>query len=256
VEHIIAQCVRIDVFRLSLGALFDFSRNQCHDQGMSVDAQTTKTVLKILAKRYTKTGMTNLGNPNDTLLATLLSARTTDVQVLKLFPAFRKKFPNWKALAAAKVTEIESSINTIGLFRAKARAVKGLAQKILTEFGGKVPRTMEELVTLPGVGRKTASVVLSFCFDTPAIAVDTHVFRVTHRLGWSKGKTPEQVEQELRARVPQKIWSEVNRTIVPFGREICVGGRAPKCWMCPVVKYCPYQPKTPPPASAPKKRAK
>ena len=204
-------------------------------------------VVKILDKRYTDRGMTDLGNPEDTLLATILSARTTDVQVLKMFPSFRKKFSTWKKIAAADTRDIEKSINTIGLYRSKAKNVKGLAQKILSDFDGKVPKTMEELVTLPGVGRKTASVVLAFCFNTPAIAVDTHVFRIVHRLGWSKGKTPEQVERDLLALVPKSEWINVNRTMVQFGRDICVGGRKPECWRCPVAKWCAYTPKTPTP---------
>lgn len=186
----------------------------------------------------------DLGSPEDTILGVLMSARTTDVQVLKIFPSFRKKFPTWKKLAAAKPEEIAATINTIGLYKSKAKAINGLAKKILNEFDGNVPRTMEELVTLPGVGRKTASCVLAYCFHVPAIAVDTHVFRIAHRLGWSKGKTPERVERDLRAVVPEGDWMEINRTMVRFGREICVGGKQPKCWMCPVAQWCAYSPKT------------
>lgn len=202
----------------------------------------TKVVL-ILGKRYTKRGDMDLGSPEDTILGVLMSARTTDKQVLRAFPSFRKKFPNWMSLARADVADIAKSISTIGLYRSKAKAIKGLAQKVLKDFGGKVPRTMEELVTLPGVGRKTASCVLSYAFNVPAIAVDTHVFRITRRLGWTKGKTPEKVEQDLKRLVPEKLWGETNRTMVQFGRDICIGG-TPRCWKCPVAKWCVYQPKT------------
>jgi endonuclease-3 len=206
-------------------------------------------VLQILSKRYPQKGDMDLGTPEDTILGVLMSARTTDVQVLKIFPSFRKKFPTWKKLAAASPAEIAQSINTIGLYISKAKAINGLAKKILNEFDGKVPHTMEELVTLPGVGRKTASCVLAYCFHVPAIAVDTHVFRIAHRLGWSKGKTPERVEQDLRKLVAEKEWMDINRTFVRFGREICTGARAPKCWMCPVAKWCPYSPKTSAPSA-------
>lgn len=186
----------------------------------------------------------DLGSPEDTILGVLLSARTTDKQVLNVFPAFRKKFPTWKSLASADAAEIGRSISTIGLYRAKAKAINGLAKKILGEFGGRVPKTMEELVTLQGVGRKTASCVLAYAFGVPAIAVDTHVFRISHRLGWSKGKTPEKVEMDLKKIVPETSWNEINRTFVQFGREICVGGKKPKCWMCPVAQWCAFTPKT------------
>jgi len=216
---------------------------------MKPTSQTAGKVIRILDKLYMSKGMTDLGNPADTLLATVLSAQTTDVQVLKVFPAFRKKFPTWKKMAAANVRDIEKTISSIGLYRSKAKNVKALAQMMLSDFGGEVPRTMEELVRLPGVGRKTASVVLAFSFNKPAIAVDTHVFRIAHRLGWSKGKTPEHVERDLLALVPKSEWINVNRTMVQFGRDVCVGGRKPQCWRCPIQHYCPYQPKTPKPAT-------
>jgi endonuclease-3 len=203
-------------------------------------------VLKALGKRYRGTGMTDLGNPADTLLATVLSAQTTDVQVLKVFPSFRRAFPNWKSLAEAKWTDIAKTINTVGLYRSKAKALKGLARIILDDYGGRVPSTMEDLLRLPGVGRKTASVVLSFSFGQPAIAVDTHVFRIVRRLGWSKGKDAKRVEQDLMKRVPKTMWSEINRTMVPFGRDVCQA-RLPQCWRCPVAKWCAYPHKTPHP---------
>ncbi|MCC7523043.1 endonuclease III [Candidatus Uhrbacteria bacterium] len=200
---------------------------------------STKRILSILAKRYPGTGMTDLGNPEDTLIATLLSAQTTDVQVLRVYPGLRKKFPTLSDLAKTDVRKIEQCINSIGLYRNKAKAVKALAQTLLKEFGGKVPNTMQELVSLPGVGRKTASVVLSFSFKQPAIAVDTHVFRIAKRLGWAKGKNPQRVEKELMALIPKKQWSEINRTMVPFGRDVCKAPK-PQCWRCPVRTWCPY----------------
>ena len=185
----------------------------------------------------------DMRNAEDTLIATLLSARTTDVQVLRIYPSLRKRYPTLKALADANLREMGNIIHSIGFYNAKSKAVKALARKLLDDFKGKVPRTMEELVTLPGVGRKTASCVLAYAFKIPAIAVDTHVFRIVHRLGWVKGKTAEQVETELCALIPERSWIDVNRSMVQFGRDICKPGK-PQCWKCPVAKWCAYPNKT------------
>ena len=200
----------------------------------------------VLAKRYRGRAMVDLGRAEDTLFATVLSARTRDAQVLKLYPSFRKRFPSLASLANADEGEIAASISTIGMYRNKAKFLKALAQTLIERHKGRVPRTMEELVALPGVGRKTASCVLSFAFGLPAVAVDTHVFRIAHRLGWSRGKTPESVERDIKKLVPEKLWSEVNRTFVPFGRDVCRPGK-PQCWRCPVSAFCTYRPKTPAP---------
>jgi endonuclease-3 len=200
-------------------------------------------VLKTLATHYSEKGMTVLGNEKDTLIATLLSARTTDKQVLAAYPVLKKRFPTWKALAKTDWKDIAKTINTIGLYRQKAKAVNKLARMILDDYGGRVPSTMEELTKLPGVGRKTASVVLAFVFNKPAIAVDTHVFRIVRRLGWAKGKDANHVEAELMKLVPKRLWSEINRTMVPFGRDVC-RAQKPQCWRCPVEQWCAYPQKT------------
>ncbi|MFH1078256.1 MAG: endonuclease III [Patescibacteria group bacterium] len=210
---------------------------------MKPTPQSVAKTIAILKRRYPQKPDMDLGTPEDTLLGTLMSARTTDKQVLKMWPSFRRRFPTWQALAKADVTDIEDAIDTIGLYRSKAKAVNGLAKMILTDFGGTVPRTMEELTRLPGVGRKTASCVLSYAFGVPAIAVDTHVFRIARRLGWSRGRTPEQVERDLLSLVPKRLWEQVNRRFVHFGRDVCVGG-TPRCWRCPVAASCAFSPKT------------
>lgn len=206
-------------------------------------------VVRILRKKYPAKGMVDMGNPEDTLLATLMSARTTDVQVLRIYSAFRKKFPTWSSLAEAKTEEIAKMISSIGLYRSKTKAIKALARMILEDFNGRVPKTIEELVTLPGVGRKTASCVLWYGYGIPAMAVDTHVFRIAHRLGWTKGKTAEHVERDLIEGIPTKDWGDVNRTFVQFGRDICRPG-TPQCWRCPVAQWCAFPYKTPPPRKA------
>ena len=203
-------------------------------------------ILRLLSKQYTARPDMDLGNPKDTLLGVLLSARTKDSQVLKIFPAFKKRFPTFASLARSTPNEIASSISTIGLYRSKARAIHGLAKIIVDQHHGNVPSTMEELVALPGVGRKTANCVLCYVFGQSTVCVDTHVFRISHRLGWSRGKTPEAVERDLMKIVPKTEWNRINRTFVQFGRDLCTPG-TPKCWKCPVAKWCPFQPKTPPP---------
>ncbi len=207
---------------------------------------TQAEAIKLLAKRYTAKGMVDFGTPEDTLIATVLSARTRDEQVIKVYPGLREAFPTLHALAEAKLEAIQAHIRTVGFSYAKARYLKNLAKQLLERHSGKVPSTMEELVALSGVGRKTASCVLGYAFKLPAIAVDTHVYRIARRLGWAKGGTAEQVEEELKAQIPKLLWREVNRVLIPFGREICKPG-IPQCWRCPLASICAYRPKTPPP---------
>lgn len=207
---------------------------------------TPTKALQALCKRYTAVAMIDTGTAEDTLIMTLLSARSRDEQIITAYPLLRKAFPTLKSLANADIKVIEAQIKTIGLYHAKARAVKALAQMLLANFKGKVPCTMEELVTLPGVGRKTASCVLGYAFKLPAIAVDTHVFRVARRLGWAQENTPDRVEEELKQVIPKKVWREVNRVFIQFGRDICKP-RKPECWRCPIREACVFQPKTQPP---------
>ncbi|MFO0764635.1 MAG: endonuclease III [Patescibacteria group bacterium] len=206
-------------------------------------------VLKALSKRYTDPAMIDFGNAEDTLIATLLSARTTDVQVLKLYPGLRKKFPKLQNFAEADVRDIAKALSTIGLYRQKAKAIKELSRILIAKHGGKVPKTMDELIALPGVGRKTASCVLAYAFNIPAIAVDTHVFRIAKRLGWAKGKDAFAVEKELRRTVPENLWISINRAFVPFGREFCKPGK-PLCYVCPVRDRCAFANKTKAPSSS------
>lgn len=202
--------------------------------------------LHLLARRYPQKGMVDFGTPEDTLIATLLSARTRDEQVLRVYPGLRKAFPTLQDFARATPKKIEPCIATIGLYPAKAKAIHGLAKILLEDYGGEVPRTMEDLLRLPGVGRKTASCVLAYAFKIPAIAVDTHVYRIARRLGWAKGDTPERVEIELKKAFPKPLWFEINRALIPFGREICKP-RMPLCWKCPLAFVCPFPEKTLPP---------
>ncbi len=198
--------------------------------------------LRRLAKRFKNPGAMELGEPFRTTVGVILSARTRDEQVLKLLPAFFKAFPNPQTLAKATQAQVESKLSTIGMYKQKAKNIRAMAAMLVNEFDGKVPQTMDELVRLPGVGRKTASVVLVACFGASAIAVDTHVLRVTNRLGWVKTRTPEKTEAALLKLVDPKFQPTVNRVFVKLGRYICLPGK-PRCWDCPVKDLCAYQKK-------------
>lgn len=202
------------------------------------DQQIVK-VLKRLKQHWPNHGAMEIGNPYQNLVGVMLSARTRDEQVLKLMPGFFSSFPTVEKLASATTKQIEHKINVIGMYRQKAKNLRSMAIDVVEKFDGKIPSTMDELVSLAGVGRKTASVVLVASFDTPAIAVDTHVQRVTNRLGWVKTKTPEKTEAALLALVPRAWHKTVNRVFVKHGRYICLS--KPRCWACPVRDVCAFK---------------
>ncbi len=199
-----------------------------------------KEVIHVLQKQFTGKGAMDLATPYRTLVGVLLSARTRDEQVLKLLPAFFSAFPNTAILSNATVLEIESRINTIGMYKQKAKNLKAMALRVEKVFSGKIPQTMDELVSLAGVGRKTASVLLPLLFDTSAIAVDTHVHRVANRLGWVKTKTAPQTEKELLRILPGDLLREMNLVFVKFGRYICLAP-TPRCYLCPFQEICEFK---------------
>jgi endonuclease III len=176
----------------------------------------------------------------------LLSAQATDVGVNK---ATRKLFPvanTPQAILDLGLPKLEDYIKTIGLYRTKARNLMKTCEILVKQFRSEVPRTREELESLPGVGRKTANVVLNVAFGEETLAVDTHIFRVSNRTGLAPGKTPEQVEQALMKRVPKEYLADAHHWLILHGRYVCVA-RTPKCWQCAVIQYCDYKPKTAPP---------
>lgn len=201
-----------------------------------------RKTLTILRERFSESGALDLGTPFQMLVAVVLSARTKDEQVLLALPGLFAAFPDVGRMAYATPEEVAAYISRIGLYKNKAKFLVALAQELRDRFGGEVPRTLGELVTLPGVGRKTASVLVSARFATPAIAVDTHVFRIAQRLGWAKASTVSSLEQQLLRVVPSDVQGLVNTTMVPFGRAICVPGK-PRCWMCPVKEFCAFSAK-------------
>lgn len=173
------------------------------------------------------------------VICVLLSAQTTDAAVNKVTPELFRRWPDAPSLAAADPAEVGEVIRSIGFWRAKAAHAIAAAQMIVADFGGKVPATMEELVKLPGVGRKTANIVLNKAYGiVDGIAVDTHVFRISRRLRFSDAPAPLACEQDLLALLPRELWGPVNEQWIHFGRAICTA-RAPKCGGCPLADICP-----------------
>jgi len=176
--------------------------------------------------------------PLELLVATVLSAQTTDVRVNQVTPALFARYPDAVALAGADGTELEELIRPTGFFRAKARSLVGLAQALVERHDGEVPATMAELVALPGVGRKTANVVLGNAFAIPGLPVDTHVGRVARRLGLTALEDPVKVEHELGALIPPSGWTMFSHRLIFHGRRTC-HARRPACGACPVAGLCP-----------------
>jgi endonuclease-3 len=196
-------------------------------------------VLGILGPRYPDhRPLLNFETPFQLLVATVLAAQCTDAAVNTVTPGLFGSWPDAAALAEAPLGELERIVHPTGFFRAKAHNIKALSRQIRERHGGEVPRTMEELTVLPGVGRKTASVVLSTCFGVPAVIVDTHFSRVCGRLGFTGSVRPELIEKDLAALAPRERWTEMSHVLNRFGREIC-HARKPECGGCPVANLCP-----------------
>ena len=186
----------------------------------------------------------NHKNAWELTVATILSAQCTDVRVNLVTPKLFKAFPTPKAMAAASLPELEELIRTTGFFRNKAKSIQGAARVVTERFGGEVPRTMEEILTLPGVARKTGNVVLGSWYGiTVGVVVDTHVMRLSRRLELTKQTTPEKVEQDLMKIIPQDRWIALSHELIHHGRQICVA-RKPKCMDCTLEKLCNSADKT------------
>jgi endonuclease-3 len=177
-------------------------------------------------------------NPFQLLEATILSAQTTDERVNMVTPALFDRYPDPEDLAAAQPAELEELIHSTGFFRSKAASLIGMAAGLVERYGSEVPRDLEDLVTLPGVGRKTANVVRSVAFDLPGLPVDTHVLRLSRRLGLTDEVDPEKVERDLCALVPPPEWGALSLRLILHGRRIC-SARKPRCGECVLVDVCP-----------------
>lgn len=179
-------------------------------------------------------------NPYELLVAVILSAQCTDKRVNSTTPAFFKRFPDVNTLSRASVEEVFERIKNISYPNNKAKHLQGMAHMLVSKFQGKIPETVEELVTLPGVGRKTANVITSVLHRQPNMAVDTHVFRVAGRLGLTtRAKTPLQAEQQLTAYIPQDLIHKAHHWLILHGRYVCLA-RSPKCEVCGLQSLCPY----------------
>ena len=177
-------------------------------------------------------------DPFQLLVAVILSAQCTDKRVNQVTPALFARFPNPESLAATSFNELYPYVRSVSYPNAKTRHLIGMAERLLAEFGGKVPDDLDALMSLPGVGRKTANVIASIVYDKPVIAVDTHVFRVAHRLGLSRGTTPLAVEQDLEALIPENRRAIAHHWLILHGRYTCTA-RNPRCGDCPLGVWCP-----------------
>jgi endonuclease-3 len=206
---------------------------------MGVTANLKQEMLDILAEVYKDTGSAlEYQNPFQLLVATALAAQTTDVQVNRATGVLFEKYPDPASMAGITSEILEPYIRSLGLYRTKAKNIAALAGMLLTEFSGEVPETREELMKLPGIGRKTANVVLAFAFGKPALAVDTHVFRVSNRMGLASGRTPDEVEDQLCRLIPEKDWASAHHWLIWHGRRCCKAQR-PGCGICPLEQICP-----------------
>jgi endonuclease-3 len=204
-----------------------------------VSRDVARRELEILERTYphAETAL-DYTNAYELIVAVILSAQCTDARVNAITPELFKKYPTPEKLAKANQEDVERIIKSCGFFRMKARNIINCARELVEKYGGEVPREREQLEALAGVGRKTANVVMSVAFQEAAIAVDTHVFRVSHRMGLTLGKTPREVEEDLEALVPREKWRHASHWLILHGREICKAP-APLCSRCPANELCP-----------------
>jgi endonuclease III len=204
-----------------------------------------KEIIKLLSKEIPDTTIAlRFSNPFELLIATILSAQCTDTKVNQVTQDLFKKYRSAKDYAGANLTELEGDIRPTGFYRNKAKSIRNCCQELVARFRGDVPRTLDELVTLPGVGRKTANVVLGNVFGTPGIVVDTHVHRLSQRIGLTKKDDPVKIEFDLMEIVPKEEWTHFSNLLVWHGRRTCVA-RKPLCTTCAIRKVCDYGSKLP-----------
>jgi endonuclease-3 len=209
---------------------------------VSADKENRKqarAIYRILTKTYPDIHCElDFKNPLELIVAVILSAQCTDKRINQLTPALFKKYKSAKDYAKATIPEIEELIYSAGFHHAKARHLQGLGRKLVEEFDGEVPATLSELITLPGVGRKTANVVLGHAFNIPGITVDTHFGRLSRRFHWTTSLDPVKVESEVGELIPMPEWTNLSQRMIWHGRRIC-HSRKPACGACPLAKICP-----------------
>lgn len=200
----------------------------------------TQFILKTLKNLYPEARCAlHHQNPFQLLIATILSAQCTDKRVNLITPPLFKKAPSPEKMLALGLPGLEKAIKTCGLYQSKAKNILGTCRGLLEKHRGRVPSDLKALTELPGVGRKTANVVLANAFGVPALPVDTHVFRVAQRLGLAEAKTPEKLEKKLREVFPKKDWIDAHHLLIHHGRNLC-RARNPRCDICPLKVYCPF----------------
>ena len=206
---------------------------------ITAEQSSARSIYRILTKEYPDARCElDFNSPLELLVATVLSAQCTDKRVNAVTPVLFNRFPTVTKLAGAKISEIEKIVYSTGFYRSKAKNIKELASKILKDYGGEVPKTLAQLVTLPGVGRKTANVVLGNAFGIPGLTVDTHFGRLSRRFGWSQETDPVKVENDVAKLIPEKEWTLLSHKLIWHGRRIC-HSRKPECGICPLAKLCP-----------------
>ena len=199
----------------------------------------TKEILALLDEKYTREYKCylNYENPGQLLIATMLSAQCTDARVNVVTKDLFQKYDPMEKFAQADLRELEQDIKPTGFYHNKAKNIIGCAQRLVNEYGGEVPSDLEALVSLPGVGRKTANVIRGNIFHEPSVVVDTHVKRISRRLGLTREEDPVKIEKDLMKVLPREHWILYNIQIITFGRQICFA-RSPKCEECFLTKYC------------------
>jgi endonuclease-3 len=215
------------------------------DAGLELDPRRIEELLRRLRAAYPHAECAlKHRNAWELLVATILSAQCTDARVNMVTPGLFRKFSSPQAFAEASLPAIEEEIRSTGFYHNKAKSISGAAKKVVSEFGGKVPQTMEELLTLPGVARKTANVVLGVAFKkAEGVVVDTHVLRLSHRLGLTRAEDPKRVEEDLMRIIPRDRWIAFSHEMIQHGRQICVA-RKPRCIECPLETLCNAADKT------------
>lgn len=202
--------------------------------------QQIKQVISALEQEQQQESMlSQFGNrtPFQILISTVLSARTKDTTTIPISKKLFSTYPDAKSLARASIKTLHKILYGIGFYKVKSQRIKEISKIVLEKFAGEVPKTLEELTSLPGVGRKTANCVLVYAFQVPSIPVDVHVHRISNRLGWIKTKTPEESEQQLMKIIPRELWVEINEHFVVHGQTICKP-ISPFCSKCPVYEHC------------------
>ena len=207
-----------------------------------IQTETAEVIFQVLKEKYGDIGTALLyKTPFQLLIATILSAQTTDVQVNRITPRLFADYPDALSMGDLSKEKLEEYIKGCGLYHNKAKNILAAASVIWEKYGGEVPSDRESLTSLPGVGRKTANVVLSNAFGLPALAVDTHVTRVANRLGLAQGKDPLKIEEQICRLLPEEQWGQAHHWLIWFGRQICKSQK-PLCLECPLKSYCSFVP--------------